>query len=221
MKKISVQINSKNEMDRYLDSLDFDMLKDNKYDCVHFLVKYENDSKEIIEPVYFYNIDGDWFEGDCTLLEFEKSLEEYINFLYGEVDDKDNVIAKPLSFFEKELVEYEKQFQIGDTHYEIEHFQTFPFLPSYFEIIGILTEKECLEYLIKQKKENEKELSSFELTYPKVVQEKLLDYKRKKYSDPQNIEKYACELKTFIDTKEQHGIINPIQAKLLRDIYLY
>lgn len=153
MEKLSVQINSKEERYKYLDSLDFSKYKNNKYDCVHFLIKYTVDSKEYVEPVYFWKFDDWYLEYPCTLFNYNESLEDYINFHFG-MDDDFNVIKKPLDSYEKELVEYEKQFQIGDVHYEIEHFQCLPFLPEKIEIIGILTEKECLEYLINEGKKH-------------------------------------------------------------------
>ena len=51
-----------------------------------------------------------------------------------------------------EALEYELRFQKDGIHYEIGNPQCTPFLPEKIKIVSVLSEKECLEWLIKNNK---------------------------------------------------------------------
>ena len=74
--------------------------------------------------------------------------------------------------------------------------------------------------LIKEEEENDKQLDSFEKSLPKILQEKILDYKNKLYNDPKNVDKCYCELQAIINDMERQSLINSTQAPYLRKKYL-
>lgn len=221
MKDVSIRINSRDELNNYLYSVDYKKYKKTSMDSVYFLIKYEFDSKEIIEPIYFCEYEeGGFFENTVVMQEFDESLIEYINFIYGDPEVSFERRNEPLEDFDKEIVEYESQFQVDDKHYSIDSFSTLPFLPDSLEIIGIMNERDCLEYLIKEQEENDKQLDSFEKSLPKILQEKILDYKNKLYNDPKNVDKCYCELQSTINDMERQNLINYSQVSYLRSKYL-
>ena len=143
----NIKINSKQELYNFLNNFNFKDYKETELSSVYFLIEYD----KYIEPLYFISFEDVWFESVCTLgkfplkdtnlagyikdIYFEQPLEYHLNPVFTEKD------------FEK-LYEYEKRFQIDGNHYEIDCFQTSPFLPEKFKIIKPMTETECLKWLI-------------------------------------------------------------------------
>lgn len=89
-------------------------------DSSYFLVTFDSHT----EPIYinkFKNWDknGDWF------LEAPCQLMKFQLF-----DEEDNVVN-------------------GKYHYEIESFQSVPFLPDKLDNLTMISEKECIDYMIK------------------------------------------------------------------------
>ena len=92
-------------------------------DSAYFLVTFDSHT----EPIYinkFKNWDknGDWF------LESPCQLMKFQLF-----DEEDNVVN-------------------GKYHYEIESFQSVPFLPDKLDEMVMISEDECKEYMIKSRK---------------------------------------------------------------------
>lgn len=111
------------------------------------LVVYNNK----IEPTWFtkYNFgDGDWFlESPCQLYKVKevqddidafckKYMNEYINLAEGESE-------------EDYIKEFVKPMIINGWLYEIENFQCSPYLPKEVDEIKLISERECLEYMLK------------------------------------------------------------------------
>lgn len=106
------------------------------------LVTYDNK----IEPTWFTKY-GDWFlESPCQLYEImdvtepiDKFAKEYVSELLEDGADVEDYINK-----------YVKPMIIDGTLYEIENFQCSPYLPKNLDGIELISERECLEYMLKQ-----------------------------------------------------------------------
>ena len=130
-----VKINSRQELYEYLENLDWEFKRDCDWSSVYFLMVY-NDH---IEAIYFSHYQDSWFESPCVLRGFplpDNKLREYIEERY---------IEKSWD----EAYKYESVFQKDNYHFEIDNPQCSPFLPEKVEIIKVMSEKECLEWLIK------------------------------------------------------------------------
>lgn len=130
---------TRQDMYNYLDSLDFSEKKETEMSSVYFLIK-ENGIEEM---VYFMPYNGSYFESPCMLREWQMKKEElrkYVEELYT----KESWDA---------AYEYEKLMQIDDNHYEIDNFQCEPYLKENIEIIQMVSESECLQWLIQKRKE--------------------------------------------------------------------
>lgn len=131
-------LHSKKELYQYLDNADWNLKKENKLADVYFLIKFE----QHIEPIYFTQFEDVYFESPCDLKRFpleENELSEYVKEMYG-ADE-----------FEMAL-EYEKLLQREGWHYEIMCWQCSPFLPEEIEVIDMISESECLDWLLKHEK---------------------------------------------------------------------
>ena len=131
-----MKINSKRELYDFLEILDWDAYKEHDWSSVYFLIKYD----KYTQAVYFSYIRNSWFESSCVLRVFplaDDKLKEYVEEQY---------IKKSWD----EAYKYESVFQKDNCHYEIDNPQCFPFLPEELEIVKIMTEKECLEWLIEK-----------------------------------------------------------------------
>lgn len=136
--KINMLLHSKNELYQYLNNVDWNIKKENKFASVYFLIKYG----QHIEPIYFTQFEDVYFESPCDLRRIpleENKLSEFVKDMYY-ADD-----------FEVAL-EYEKILQKEGWHYDIECWQCSPFLPEEIEVIDMLSETECLEWLLKHYK---------------------------------------------------------------------
>ena len=131
----SVEINNREELYKWLSGVDTSHKKETSLSSVYYLVEFNKH----IEPMYFMHYNGAYFESPCMLREYNMNsieLEDYIKGLY-EAEHFD------------EALEYEKTLQRGDKHYEIDNPQCSPFLPKEIKILDILSESECLDWLLK------------------------------------------------------------------------
>lgn len=105
-----------------------------------------------IEPVWFtkYDFKGeDWFlESPCELYKVmevrdvsDANLIEYLK----ELLDKDANI-------EEYINEYVESMIVDGVLYEINNFQCSPYLPEYVDDIKLISERECLEYMLMKNK---------------------------------------------------------------------
>ena len=107
------------------------------------LVKYNNK----IELIWFtkYN---DWFlESPCQLYKImkinepiDKFCKKYAEEMLEEDVDKEYYIEQHI-----------KPMIINNTLYEIENFQCSPYLPTRVNDIKLITERQCLEYMLRRK----------------------------------------------------------------------
>ena len=112
------------------------------------LVTYNNR----IEPTWFskHNFEGeDWFlESPCQLHKImevtkpvDKFAREYVTDLLEEGSDVEDYINKHV-----------KLMIVDDILYEIENFQCSPYLPKEVDGIELISEQECLVYMLNQVK---------------------------------------------------------------------
>lgn len=130
-----MKINSRNELYKYLDNLDWNHKRDTPLSSVYFLVTFNKHT----EPVYFTNFEDAYFESPCELHRFpikSDEIEEYVRELYYE-DSFNNAL------------EYEKTMQRGEWHYDIDCPQCDLFLPEQLDNIEMISETECLDWLLK------------------------------------------------------------------------
>ena len=127
---------TRDELYEYLNNVDFSKYKTSSMSSVYFLVKY----KDGIEPLYFMPYEGVYFESPCCLMETfeEKYIEDYVKGTY-------------IKSARKEALKYEKSMCRNGMHYEIDCPQCAPFLKGPMQIIQILSEQECLDYLLNQR----------------------------------------------------------------------
>lgn len=131
----NTKTHSREELYKYLDSVDWNLKRETELSSVYFLVKFNNH----IEPLYFMHYKNSYFESPCYLHSCdmgEYDLEEYVKDIYY-----------PESF--KEALAYEKTMKRENKHYEIDCPQCFPFLPEEVEIVGMISESECLDWLLE------------------------------------------------------------------------
>lgn len=138
-----MKIKSRQELYDYLNNFDWESKKDSNLSSVYFLIKYD----DLIEAIYFYKHKDSWFESPCILSKFslkDNELKEYISEVY-ELDEY--LVGQALQEALDEAYQYELTFQQNGFHYEIDNFQTSPFLPDKIEIVKAMSETECLEWL--------------------------------------------------------------------------
>lgn len=127
--------NNKETLYEYLNNFNFNSKKQTQMGSVYFLIKY-NDT---IEPIYFFPFENVWFESPCEVHKCEmteKELLEYVHEIYvKDAWDK--------------AYEFEKLMLKNGYHHEIDCPQCSPFLPDDIEILDVLTERECLEWIIE------------------------------------------------------------------------
>lgn len=108
------------------------------------LVTYEG----ITQPIYFakHKFEGkDWFlEHPCELYKIahiEKPIEEFaLEYAESILEDDDNISYYIEAYIKPMIVDY--------ILYEIESFQCSPFLPKEVDKIEIVSERECLLYML-------------------------------------------------------------------------
>lgn len=129
-----MEIDTKQELYSYLDSFDFDSIRDTKLSSVYFLIEFDNH----IEPIYFTHFEDVWFASPCDLHKYpldDDKVEEYVDYLYFD------------EFFEY-AYEYEKTMQRNGWHYEIDCPQCSPFLPDRIKIKEVFSDSKCLDWLL-------------------------------------------------------------------------
>ena len=137
-------INTKKELYRYLDEVDTTDKRTCELDSVYFLVEYD-DKKE---PIYFVHVEDMWMASPCVLYSYPMEDEEVENYVLDTYET-----TKDSSDFE-EIYKYESKFQRGNKHYEIYVPLCLDYLPNKLNIVDILSEEECLDWLIKEEEMN-------------------------------------------------------------------
>lgn len=134
-----IKFKTREDFFEFLNNFDYDSKRDSELSSVYFLIKNE----EYVEPLYFMPFEDVYFESPCELHSCdmtEEELEEYVHEMYQE------------DSFEQSL-EFEKLHLIDGKHYEIDNPQTGPFLKGSFELLDVLSERECLEWILNKRKE--------------------------------------------------------------------
>lgn len=135
---MNIKFYKKQDLYNFLNHFDYESKKETKLSSVYFLVKYKYKDKNIVEPIYFTPFEDVYFASPCELYMSninDDDLEEYVKSIY-EVNAY------------KEAMKFEKLMQIDNMHYEIDCPQVEPFLPDEIEIVNVLTESECVKYLL-------------------------------------------------------------------------
>ena len=128
---------TRQKLQEYLSRFNFGQYEVHEMASVYFLMRYNG----IIYPVYFEENDGYYMETDCELRMIpmkKKELKDFVKETYQKE-------------YRKEALEYESMLQIGKRHYEIVCYQSTGFLPEETEILAVLTEPECVRWLIYYK----------------------------------------------------------------------
>ena len=133
-----MQFGTREELYNYLNTFDFNSKKDTELASVYFLMEFDNH----VEPIYFLHFEDSWFESPCELHRFPLNDDEVIEYV------KEMYQTDSLS----KAYEYEKILQKDGWHYDIDVPQCSPFLPNEVKIIKVLSEKECLDWLLKHVK---------------------------------------------------------------------
>lgn len=131
-------INNRKELYDFLKSQDYNKKKDTSMSSVYFLVEYN----DIIEPIYFTPFMDVFFESPCSLYEYDMDVEDipkYVEEMY-EKKHYDEALVYTLSMYRNGKL------------YEIENFQCEPFLPDKINNIKMISESECLSWLLRNKK---------------------------------------------------------------------
>lgn len=119
----------------------------NNIGSTYALVTYDNKT----EATWFTNYnfgEGDWFlESPCELFR--------VMFVTEPIDDFAKKYAELWELEEGETYEdiankYVKPMIVNGVLYSIENFQCSPYLPSVVDEIKPISEKECLEFLLKE-----------------------------------------------------------------------
>ena len=133
-----MEFNTRKELYDYLNNFDFKSKKDTEMSSVYFLMEFNNH----IEPIYFMSYENSWFESPCELHRTQLNDNELMEFV-KEIYKADAI---------NKAYEYEKIFQRDGYHYDIDVPQCLPFIPEESKIIDVLSEKECLDWLLEHRK---------------------------------------------------------------------
>ena len=128
-------INTKQELYDYLNNFDFKSKKDSPLSSVYFLVKHD----DVTEPIYFTPYEDVWFESPCEMLGIEMNEDELKEFVKEIYEEK----------YWEDAFKYESLLQKDGFHYDIDTPQCSPFLPDKIEIVGVLSERECMEWMLE------------------------------------------------------------------------
>lgn len=127
-----------------------EFLKENMkgFDC-YCLVTYDNETY----PIHFnrHNFNGeDWFlESPCEVYTVSKNCgdiysEKWINYVKSLLEEGEDIKDYIKNYLEPMIVD--------NVLYEIEAFQCEPYLPKEVDNIKIITERECLLYVLEKNK---------------------------------------------------------------------
>lgn len=130
-----IKFENREQLYRFLDNFDSSEKRNSEMSSVYYLIKNEN----YTEPLYFMSFENVYFESPCELHFCEMNdneLEEFVKEMYQK------------EYFD-EALEFEKMHQINGIHYDIDNPQVEPFLKENFELLDVLSETECLNWLIQ------------------------------------------------------------------------
>ncbi|MBQ8117747.1 MAG: hypothetical protein IJ794_05025 [Lachnospiraceae bacterium] len=133
-------IQSQEMLDAVLREIDFASKKETKLSSVYCLMEFDGH----IEPLYFAQYEDVFLESECWLMETgvrEEELEDFVRDTYV-----------PESF--DEALQYEKMMVRDGIHYEIINPQNEPFLSFPCTLLGVISETECLDWLLQNRGEN-------------------------------------------------------------------
>lgn len=124
---------NRQDLYEYLRTVDFSSKKRCDMAAVYFLVTHDG----VTEPAYFTPYEDAFFESPCLLYghtETETELEDSVKEMY-------------LPQFWEEALAYERMLYRSGVHYQIENFQTEPYLET-IDRIEMISETECLDWLL-------------------------------------------------------------------------
>lgn len=130
-----MNINTKQELYDYLNNVDMSHKKETKLSSVYFLIEFDGHT----EPIYFMPYKDSWFESPCFASKFQLEDDDLIEFV-KELYEEESI---------GEAYMFEKTMQRNGWHYVIDCTQCIPFLPDKIKIVDILSETECLNWLLK------------------------------------------------------------------------
>ena len=123
------------------------LLTNNIKGGTYALVTYNNRT----EPTWFtrYNFgNGDWFlESPCILYRLMEVNEPIDDFCKKYMEEC--IVLEEGESEENYITEFVKPMIVDGWLYEIENFQCFPYLPKEIEDIELISERECLNYMLK------------------------------------------------------------------------
>lgn len=131
---MKIELNSKEALYAYLNTFDFESVRDCNLASVYFLVEYESH----IWPMHFVPFENAWFESPCSLRKFPLKDDEVANWVMSTYED--DAFA--------DAYELEKKMQKNDWHYSIENFQCAPFLPDKIRIVDVFSDVKCLDWIL-------------------------------------------------------------------------
>lgn len=126
----------------YLDHVNLEKKKEAEHSPVYLLVEYRGK----IKPVYFWRHDNWWIESLCILR----------NIHYA--DEQPNVLSQSHfdEFVFESILSCSKPVYRNGYFYQIENYQCTPFLPEEMIFHQILSETECLDWLLADEKREHK-----------------------------------------------------------------
>ena len=132
-----MEFNTRQELYDYLNSFNFDSVRDTKLSSVYFLIEIDDD----VEPIYFTSYEDVWFESPCNLYAFplkDDDLVEYVTTMYYD------------GYSFEECYEFERHMQKNGWHYDIDCPQCSPFLPDKIKIVDVFSDIRCLDWLLNR-----------------------------------------------------------------------
>lgn len=133
---VHVEFNTRNALYEYLNTFDFDAVKDTTMSSVYFLIEFDAQ----VMPVYFVPFEDVWFESPCELIKFplhDKDIVKYVRANYIQETYKD-------------AYDFEILMQRDGWHYEIYNPQCAPFLPKNIKILDVFSDVKCLDWLLNK-----------------------------------------------------------------------
>ncbi len=128
---------NREKLQKYLRKFDFEKYRQHPYADVYFLMRYDDE----IFPIAFEEFEDEYQETVCELQMMPMYPNQLENFVRSSYEES----------HWKEALAYESCMQKGNRHYEILCWESRGFLPQKTEILAILTESQCLDWLINYK----------------------------------------------------------------------
>lgn len=129
-------------------------------DGTYALVSYNG----VVEPTWFSKYYDDesnkdcFLEYPCTLMKTPIEEDDIDTFCNNYVDAL--IILEEGETKEDFINKYMKHMIIGKWYYEIVNFQCMSYLPEEVDDIKLISERECLEYILEHNKEDDKTCSN-------------------------------------------------------------